>query len=463
MTVVIVLLALCNDHQITGMIVFPIMAVGIVLCFCFWAFRKTSIRSIADANLMGAERDDPRLALEVVGSSLHKETYEVWESVENSTDSLDHVSKESFLDLASLPEGTKICVHVRRLSNLASRNLVDLTSTQGLAISYGNASELYSEHNAMRRLALHLGCQDCVFHKKRLVMLWKEQNLSQKLELLNHGAHDVQLLSIHTGPMKENQWGDMIFPDTEALILLFTGTEYYLPPFLKSMKKLKFLMVSNCGRNKATVKGLDILSSLTQLRSLCLDRLIATPVQEESKFLPNLETLHLCSCEGFEDTSTFKSLKMRDFNLDHSSNLEKVPVSLCYMHSAQIWSITNCHLIQKLPPDLGNLTSLRMLRLSGLQGLKALPSSIGNLKRLECLDISLCVGLRELPEDIDQLKKLITFDMRGCSCLMMLPRGVDKLSSLELVICGHKIGKQWLRAKISIPDLSVKISPVQGS
>ena len=54
--------------------------------------------------------------------------------------------------------------------------------------------------------------------------------------------------------MGENQWYEMNFPEAEALVLLFTASEYYFPPFLKSMKNLKFLMVLNYGTKKATIK-----------------------------------------------------------------------------------------------------------------------------------------------------------------------------------------------------------------
>ncbi|GLJ19837.1 hypothetical protein SUGI_0359510 [Cryptomeria japonica] len=96
--------------------------------------------------------------------------------------------------------------------------------------------------------------------------------------------------------------------------------------------------------------------------------------------------------------------------------------------------------------------------LSALPGLKELPVSIGKLEELEYLDISVCERLKELPKEIGQLKKLREFDTRGCSRLRRLPTAVCELSSLKLVVCDEKIGKQWMRAKnISIPELTVEI------
>ncbi|GLJ19826.1 hypothetical protein SUGI_0359340 [Cryptomeria japonica] len=428
--------------------------------FCYWAFGQTSIPSDIDINLVKevqAKCDGLPLALKMVGSSMHKELDEVWKRakkisegeyisvyhrkglfrlLQTSIDSLDDVTKECFLDLGLFPRNRKICVdalldiwvYVRKLRRqdafdilleLASKNLLNLTSNQrgSASISYRNASELYfSQHNVLRNLALYLGHQNNLVHNKRLVISRNDSNLLAKGELLGDRAFDTQILSILTGPMEESDWNDMTFPETEALLLHFTSTNYFLPPFLKSMKKLKVLMVSNCGAKKATVKGLDVLSSLAQLKSVRMERLISPLAEKQSiEALQNLEKLSVSLCEGFGNISTFT--KLQDFNLDHSSDLEE------------------------LTP-----------------GLKELPASIGELAQLEYLDISVCEGLKELPKEVGQLKKLREIDMRECSRLTTLPATVCELSSLKLVTCDEKIGNQWLRAKnISIPELRVEI------
>ncbi|GLJ19833.1 hypothetical protein SUGI_0359460 [Cryptomeria japonica] len=400
--------------------------------FCFWAFGQTSIPWTVDATLVKevqAECKGLPLALKVIASSLHGEPPVVWEIAKNklskaepisdyhkeglfkcletSIDLLDDVVRECFLDLGSFPEDTKICadalldiwVYFRNLEwqdafvillELASRNLLNLTSNSGsgAAISHGSVSELYFyQHDVMRDLALYLGYHGDLVHRKRLLMPRKELNLPGSWAFCDT-QFDAQIVSVHTGSMVENQWYEMNFSEAEALILLFTASEYYLPPFLKSMKKLKYLMVYNYGTKRATLKGLETLSSLAQLKSV------------------RLEKLSLSLCEGFKNTSTFNNTKLHDFNMDHCSDLEELPPNICYMPSAHMWSITNCHQVQKLPYDIGNLSSLRVLSLSALPGLKELPSSIGNLGWLEYLDISVCVGLKELPEEIGQLKNL---------------------------------------------------------
>jgi len=269
-------------------------------------------------------------------------------------------------------------------------------------------------------------------------------------------AFEAQIVSIHTGSMEENQWYDMNFSEAEVLLLFFSASQYFLPSFLSSMTKLKVLIVFNYGSKRATVNGLPLLSSLTKVKTIRLEKLTVPPLQEQSKVLQNLEKLSLSLCEGLGDMSSFNhtqsSLKfsaMLDFNLDRCCDLEKLPPGFCDMSSVQKWSITNCHLLQKLPDDLGKLDSLRMLRVSACVSLKELPASIGKLGKLEYLDISLCECLKELPEEIGQLRKLEELNMTECSRLRKLPKSVGGMRSLKHVICDEKIGQQWNRVKSS--------------
>ncbi|XP_059074900.1 disease resistance protein ADR1-like [Cryptomeria japonica] len=251
--------------------------------FCLSAFGQTSIPSTTDANLVIEVQEECKglpLALTVVGSSLYGEPHVAWENakkilalgeslssyhsegvfrcLETSIDCLDDVGRECFLDLGLFPEEKKICadalldiwVYVRKMEwqdayimllGLARRNLLNLSNNQGTqaTISYRCAPELsFSQHDVMRDLALYLGCQDSIVHRKRLLMPGKEHCLSEEWELLRDRQVNAQIVSIHTGSMAENDWYEMNLPETEALVLHFSASEYFLPPFLKTMKKL---------------------------------------------------------------------------------------------------------------------------------------------------------------------------------------------------------------------------------
>jgi len=345
-------------------------------------------------------------------------------------------------------------------------NLTSNLRPSSQAINYGSASELYfSQHDVMRDLALYLASRDSIVCRKRLLMPRKEDKLPGKWELFKNQAFDAQIVSIHTGAMEESQWREMNFGETEALVLLFSAGQYFLPSFVSSMRTLKVLLVFNYGSKRATINGLSALSSLTKLKTIRFERLIVPPLQEYSEVLQKLHKLSLSLCEGVGIMSRFNSAQsslkfpiMLHFNLDHCCDLEELPPGICDMSSVENWSITNCHLLQKLPDDMGKLCSLRMLRLSACLGLKELPDSIGKLGKLEYLDISLCECLKELPEEIGQLKKLQVLDMRECSRLRKLPKSVEGLKSLKHVICDEKIGQQWLRVKNSVlKELRVEI------
>ena len=75
--------------------------------------------------------------------------------------------------------------------------------------------------------------------------------------------------------MAENQWYPMDFPEAEVLVVHFSASEYFLPPSLKTMKKLKFVMLCNLSSKRTTIKGLDALSSLSQLKTVHLEKLDA--------------------------------------------------------------------------------------------------------------------------------------------------------------------------------------------
>eukprot|EP01018_Ginkgo_biloba_P004416 Gb_41056 [translate_table: standard] len=475
--------------------------------FCFWAFGQTSIPKTEDEDLVKqvqAECKGLPLALKVIGSSLHGEPFPVWESakqklsraesisdyhkevllncLETSIDVLDEEAKQCFLDLGAFPEGKKICVdalldiwvYVRGMEwqdafvillELASRNLLNLTSDpRSHAISYGCGCELsFSQHDVMRDLALRLASQDGMLHFKRLFMPRKEDGIPIKWKTFQDHPPKAEIVSIHTGAMNEKQWWQIDFSEVEALVLFFAANEYCLPTFLHRMRKLKVLIIHNYSSKRAALDGLDNFVSLTQLKTLHLERLIVPPLYDYCRSLQNLEKLSISLCEGLGNITrldkepTLNFPKLQEINLDHCSDLQELPVKICDITSLQRLSITNCHLVHELPDGLGKLTSLRVLRLSACPSLAALPMSICKLRQLEFLDISLCRCLKDLPMGLGELSILKILDMRECSGLRQVPKELGKLRSLRHVICDEKTEQQWRSIQASaLPDLTVE-------
>ena len=124
---------------------------------------------------------------------------------------------------------------------------------------------------------------------------------SDLVSLLTVGRHkrvNRNVGNFVNSALEEKQWSKMNFCEAEALLLLFFKrilssivSEFY--------KRLKVLIVFNHGSKRNIVKNLPALSSLTQLKTLRLERLNVLPFQDHSKVLQNLEKLSLRVCEGF--------------------------------------------------------------------------------------------------------------------------------------------------------------------
>uniref|UniRef100_A0A0C9RGS0 TSA: Wollemia nobilis Ref_Wollemi_Transcript_25735_2823 transcribed RNA sequence n=1 Tax=Wollemia nobilis TaxID=56998 RepID=A0A0C9RGS0_9CONI len=473
--------------------------------FCFWAFGQPSIPEIEDEVLVKqieAECKGLPLALKVIGSSLCGEPSMIWETakrklsrgepiseyhiegllncLETSIDVLDEDLRQCFLDLGAFPKGKKFSVdallnmwvYVRGMEwedafvvmlELASRNLLNLTINPGGRPVSHECAYLFSQHDVMRDLAWHLASQDGITHCKRLFMPKMEDGIPRKWLTLNQSSK-AQIISIYTGAMDEKQWGQINFPEAEALVLFFAASESCLPPFLQRMPKLKVLLISNYNSKRTMLNGLASLNSLTQIKSLHLERVIVPPLYDYCRSWGSLEKLSMCLCEGLGNMSGLDKGQGLNFpmlvemNLDHCNDLEDLPLKICNLSSLQRLSVTNCHLVHKLPDDLGSLGLLRVLRLSACPSLAMLPASICKLGQLEFLDISQCSSLRDLLLEFNQLSNLEILDMRECSGLRQLPKSLGKLRSLRHVICDEETERQWQLIKANVmPQLKLDV------
>lgn len=209
------------------------------------------------------------------------------------------------------------------------------------------------------------------------------------------------------------------------------------------MAELKVLIIVNHHFKRATLKGISVFSSLTQLKVVQLERVKVPPLQEYRQSWQKLEKLSFTLCEGFGDVGLdwyFSSLV--EFAIDHCSGLKELPASVCNMASLKRLFITNCPDLLKLPDDIGNLSLLQMLRLYACPILENLPCSICNLGGLLFLDISLCGHIKRLPDELGRLSNLEEIHMRDCSGVK-IPESASDLKRLKRVICHEKIEKRW--------------------
>lgn len=266
-----------------------------------------------------------------------------------------------------------------------------------------------------------------------------------------------------TGEMKESDWFQMYFPNAEVLMLNFSASTYFLPPFIEMMPKLKSLVLINYGTVSAVLHNLSVFSSLDELRKIWLEKISVPPLCKTTVPLVNLKKLSLVLCEvskSFNGSSANLPLifpSLSDLTIDHCIDLSELPQSICGFNSLENLSITNCHDLNELPPELGKLNSLQILRFYGCPSLKKLPQAICGLKRLKYLDISQCMNLKSLPEGIGQMVSLEKIDMRECSQIRNLPMSTMLLRSLVHVICDEGIAFLWKEAERAIPELKVQV------
>lgn len=268
-----------------------------------------------------------------------------------------------------------------------------------------------------------------------------------------------------TGEMREMDWFRIEFPKAKVLILNFSSDEYFLPPFIDDMPRLRALIVINHGTTEATLKNFSVFTNLANLRSLWLEKVSVPQLSNSTVPLMNLRklTMVLCKVHKIFNPSVLDLHqifpRLGELVIDHCDDLLKLPLSICKVNSLHSLSITNCHRLCELPADLGMLKKLQILRLYACPELKVLPPSIGELDGLKYIDISQCVNMRCLPREIGRLASLEKIDMRECLQIVNLPTSAAlyNLKSLRRVICSDEVSEHWKNVKKAMPDLHVQV------
>ncbi|CAN6356766.1 unnamed protein product [Urochloa humidicola] len=477
--------------------------------FCRAAFDQECVPKTADKKLVkqvSAECRGLPLALKVIGASLRDQPPKIWLSAKNrlsrgeaisdshetkllermaaSVECLSEKVRDCFLDLGCFPEDKKIPLDV--LINIwmeihdldepdAFAILVELSNKNLLTLindAQNKAGDLYSsyhdysvvQHDVLRDLALHMSGRDPLNKRMRLVMPRREETLPRDWQRNKDTPFDAQIVSIHTGEMKESDWFQMSFPKAEVLILNFASDVYYLPPFIATMQNLKALVLINYGTTSATLDNLSAFTTLSGLRSLWLEKITLPPLPKTTIPLKNLRKISLVLCElnnslrGSTMDLSMTFPRLSNLTIDHCIDLKELPSSICEIISLETISISNCHDLTELPYELGKLHCLSILRVYACPALWRLPPSVCSLKRLKYLDISQCINLTDLPEELGHLTNLEKIDMRECSRLRSLPRSSSSLKSLGHVVCDEDTALLWREAEQVIPDLRVQVA-----
>jgi hypothetical protein len=475
--------------------------------FCKNAFGQNYVPSGANHELIKQVVDECKglpLALKVIGASLRDQSERFWTSAKNrllrsqpiceshefqllermklSIDILPEKVRECFLDLGSFPEDKKIPLDVlisiwvelhdideeeafAILIELSDKNLLTLVKDARCGEMYSSYYEIsVSQHDVLRDLAIHLSNRESVNQRKRLLMPRREPGIPKEWERNVDEPFNAQIVSLHTGEMREMDWFCMEFPKAEVLVLNFSSNEYFLPPFIDYMPKLRCLVLINSSTSNAVLHNISAFANLTNLRSLWFEKISLPQLPRTTSPLRNLRkvSLILCKINDSLDESVVDLPHLfpvlSELTIDHCVDLTELPSSICQMHKLKTLSVTNCHSLCELPPELGKLNALQILRIYACPSLRHLPNRICSLVWLKYLDLSQCVNLASLPEGIGALTSLEKIDMRECLQIRNLPDSVVDLQSLRRVVCDEEVSWLWKDVEKDLPDLCVQVA-----
>ncbi|KAI9088944.1 hypothetical protein K1719_029223 [Acacia pycnantha] len=277
---------------------------------------------------------------------------------------------------------------------------------------------------------------------------WMEQKQQQVV------AHS---LSIYADDTSTAEWCNIEADEAKVLILNLQSSSYTIPNFVKKMRKLKVLVVTNYGFHISKLNRFELLGSLSDLKRIRLEK-ISVPCLCRLMNLQKL-SLHMCTTRPAFESSPINISdalpNLVELNIDYCKDLVKLPVEICKIKALKKLSITNCHKFSELPKEIGNLENLEMLRLSSCSDLEEIPDSIKRLQKLSHLDISDCISLKELPEDFGYLGNLEKLYMKGCS-RCELPVSVMNLQCLTIVICDEETAASWEPFQPELPNLTIE-------
>ncbi|CAN4122741.1 unnamed protein product [Withania somnifera] len=452
--------------------------------FCHFAFGHNSFPRGFNQKLVKEvvnECEGLPLALKVIGSSLKGKPEMFWTSAKNrlsrsqpvcethelqllermklSIDCLPEKVRECFLDLGAFPEDKRIPLDVlinmwvelhdideeeafHILVELSDKNLLNLVKDARAGDMYTSYYEIsVFQHDVLRDLAIHMSNRDDVNQRRRLIMPRRDTRLPKEWERNVERTLYARVISVHTDQMREMDWFRMDCPKTEVLILNFASSDYFLPPFLENMPKLRALIIINYSSSNTVLHNMSVFSHLSNLRSLWFEKISITHLSDSTNPLNNLRkiSLMLCDMKNSLDESDVNLPglfpQLSEFTMDHCINFNKLPSSICRLHKLNSLSITNCDSLYELPSGLGELQALQILRIYACPHLK-----------------------RCLPEAIGCCRNLEKIDMRECPQIENLPSALAFLESLRCVICDDDVFCQWKDVEKAVPGLCVQVA-----
>ena len=125
-----------------------------------------------------------------------------------------------WVEIHDIPE-TKAYAIVIELSK--KKNLLTLLKKARATGTYSSCFEiLVTQHDELRDLTLNLRNHESIDERRLFVMSKRENGMPKEWLIYRHKSFEAQIVSIHTGEMKEVDCSNLKFPKAEVLTITTT-------------------------------------------------------------------------------------------------------------------------------------------------------------------------------------------------------------------------------------------------
>ncbi|KAF8008439.1 hypothetical protein BT93_K2187 [Corymbia citriodora subsp. variegata] len=463
------------------------------------------------------------LALDVIGSTLHKKCRHTWEQVLRklkkvmnedvkkklmiSYEELEPNQQQIYLDIACLffdEEKTTVVKYWDAIYGYPTEIEVKVLKHMSL-IKISSYDKLWM-HDQLRDLGRNIVDLESGEVHMRGSRLWSPKDAFGVVESKT-GTKDIVALNLGTPhPNKAYRFKRKQFAGLGKLRFLQLDHGNFEGDFKNVFSELRWLSWSNCpSKFQATNFGLKNLTILrlsgsnitkdwggwrqimvaTQLKILELEDCPFLRKTPKFSTILQLEKLILRCTQLRKIDKSIGKLQQLDYLEIKSESIESLPKSMGGLKSLTVLridqepsrllhSIGNLakkkHLIllhgalRKLPDSIGRLRSLVELDLS-FSKINELPHSIGNLERLKVLCCEDC-HLEKLPDSIGRLQSLLKLNIIGTK-ISELPHSIGNLERLEILDCSarclenlpNSIGRLQSLVELDLSFTKIKILP----
>ncbi|CAM8889454.1 unnamed protein product [Rhodiola kirilowii] len=383
------------------------------------------------------------LALEVLGSFLHKKGIGEWEkAIKTLQEPLNAKEPESYAHAFQKSPQEKILrilkVSYDGLDVTEQKMFLDI-ACYFTVHDVKEVSEIFESCDFYPGIGLNVLVEKCLItiSSDRLYMH----------DWLKHMGRTLVFQECPEEPGKRSRlWS---YNDIQHVIANGTGTEAVEVMILSSYDKREILMGKNAFSRMNNLRILEIKDLCytdvpvffsSNLRILKWDGYPMKALPRD--FCPwKLSTLSLCFSHIQElSNAVMHSDSLRIIDLSHSTNLKKI-LDFSGVPNLEKLILQGCTNLVTILPSIGDLKKLTVLNLKDCRSLCNLPCSVADVKTLRVLSISGCTMLNHLPENVGDLECLEELDIRG-TAVRKAPASIVQLKNLKKLYLSGCKGEQ---------------------